>query len=155
GPSRRRIQGWEASQGRRPTADKAARADRSVLARSAINSMGPSETDRERASVMNRTTCFGLAVLVALNAFACGGGDDAGSTPGTGTGGGAPIGDGGTMMDGNSPDVMSQPPAPVSDKSPCIISADCPAGTHCDLGECLQDCNTDQPCSGAQSCSAR
>ena len=26
----------------------------------------------------------------------------------------------------------------------CVISADCPAGAHCDLGECIQDCNRGQ-----------
>jgi len=37
----------------------------------------------------------------------------------------------------------------------CVISADCPAGQHCDLGECAQDCNTKDPCTGELTCSPR
>ncbi len=45
---------------------------------------------------------------------------------------------------------------PVSDSSPlCVISADCPSGAHCDLGQCIQDCNDDNACSGSKVCSAR
>ena len=30
-----------------------------------------------------------------------------------------------------------------------------PAGEHCDLGECIQDCNTVDPCAGELVCSPR
>jgi hypothetical protein len=49
-------------------------------------------------------------------------------------------------------------PAPVpanTAKPACVISADCPAGEHCDLGECIQDCNTVDPCTGDLVCSPR
>lgn len=46
-------------------------------------------------------------------------------------------------------------PAPASAHPPCIISADCPDGQHCDLGECFQDCNTELDCSGQATCSPR
>ena len=45
----------------------------------------------------------------------------------------------------------SNPPAPYTPPpggAPrCELSADCPAGTHCDLGECIQDCSTANACS--------
>lgn len=37
----------------------------------------------------------------------------------------------------------------------CIISADCGQGAHCDLGECVQDCNELVPCAKGLVCSAR
>ncbi|MFZ5896838.1 MAG: hypothetical protein ACOY0T_37625 [Myxococcota bacterium] len=37
----------------------------------------------------------------------------------------------------------------------CIISADCPANTHCDLGECVQDCRADAECEKGLVCSPR
>jgi hypothetical protein len=37
----------------------------------------------------------------------------------------------------------------------CVISADCPADAHCDLGECVQECNATNPCSAGLTCSAR
>jgi hypothetical protein len=37
----------------------------------------------------------------------------------------------------------------------CVISADCPAGAHCDLGECIQECNDMNPCADGLTCSAR
>jgi hypothetical protein len=44
----------------------------------------------------------------------------------------------------------------ASDAHPlCVISADCPAGAHCDLGECIQDCNADSACVSGDTCSAR
>lgn len=46
-------------------------------------------------------------------------------------------------------------PGPVSATPLCVISADCPAGQHCDLGECIQDCNTQDPCTGQKTCSPR
>lgn len=47
------------------------------------------------------------------------------------------------------------PPAKRTDTSACIISADCPAGQHCDLGECIQSCNVEDPCTGELTCSPR
>ena len=35
---------------------------------------------------------------------------------------------------------VAQNPAQAADKPPCVISADCPAGAHCDLSECVQSC---------------
>jgi hypothetical protein len=40
-------------------------------------------------------------------------------------------------------------------KTGCVISADCPAGEHCDLGECVQECNVASPCSAGLVCSPR
>jgi hypothetical protein len=37
----------------------------------------------------------------------------------------------------------------------CVLSADCPSGSHCDLEECVQDCHASEPCSGGQTCSPR
>src|SRR5690348_11846909 len=54
----------------------------------------------------------------------------------------------------------SNPPAPYTPPAGgaprCELSADCPAGTHCDLGECIQDCSTANACShDDQACTAR
>jgi len=40
----------------------------------------------------------------------------------------------------------SRPPEAAEGGDPCTFSADCPSGTHCDLGQCLQVCNVDLPC---------
>ncbi len=45
--------------------------------------------------------------------------------------------------------------APLEDFAECVISADCPAGSHCDLGECVQACHDENPCEGDAVCSAR
>jgi hypothetical protein len=50
---------------------------------------------------------------------------------------------------------ITTPPPAVSEHPICIVSADCPAGTHCDLGECVQACNIARPCESNQFCSAR
>ncbi len=55
----------------------------------------------------------------------------------------------------NANSEPSDPPKPITDHPPCVLSADCPAGLHCDLGECIQDCNTQTVCSGDKSCSSR
>jgi hypothetical protein len=55
----------------------------------------------------------------------------------------------------SSDDPPSAPPKPRADHPVCVVSADCPAGTHCDLGECVQSCNTEQPCDSSMACSAR
>jgi len=47
------------------------------------------------------------------------------------------------------------PPPKITDHPACVISADCPAGQHCDLGECVQSCNQEEPCSAALSCTSR
>jgi hypothetical protein len=49
----------------------------------------------------------------------------------------------------------SGPVAPGDGSNGCIISADCPASTHCDLGECVQDCNADSKCGKGLVCSPR
>jgi hypothetical protein len=46
-------------------------------------------------------------------------------------------------------------PPPVASKPACIISADCPSGQHCDLEQCIQDCNTTDPCTGELTCTPR
>lgn len=48
-----------------------------------------------------------------------------------------------------------QTPEPSSGAPPCVISADCPAGQFCDLGECIQECNTQQVCGDGFLCSPR
>lgn len=74
--------------------------------------------------------------LVLVGASACGGG-----------GGGMPPVD---------PLPPPEPYAAPSGGAPtCELSADCPAGTHCDLGECIQTCNIVDPCSGELVCIAR
>ncbi len=79
-----------------------------------------------------------ITLFVSLNA--CGGGGDP-SAPDAG------LPDGGT--------VPSGPPAPMSEHPGCLASVDCPVGQHCDLGECVQDCNTVDACTGEKSCSPR
>jgi hypothetical protein len=54
-----------------------------------------------------------------------------------------------------NPTIPAEPPTPSKGRDACIISADCPAGTHCDLGECVQECNSKQPCNKGLSCSVR
>jgi hypothetical protein len=52
----------------------------------------------------------------------------------------------------------SDPPPPLEqggDAELCIISADCASGSHCDLGECVQNCHRDNPCEEGLICSAR
>jgi len=49
----------------------------------------------------------------------------------------------------------TEPPDPASGGNVCIISADCPSGTHCDLGECVQSCSSADACDGKLVCSAR
>jgi hypothetical protein len=64
--------------------------------------------------------------------------------------GGAPSDDTGVAGEAGSDST------PVADTSPlCVISADCPSGLHCDLGECVQECNDEHACAKGKSCSAR
>src|SRR5512133_1865137 len=51
--------------------------------------------------------------------------------------------------------AISAPAARVNGTSRCIVSADCPSGTHCDLGECVQLCNSALPCDANLACSKR
>lgn len=44
-------------------------------------------------------------------------------------------------------DALAPAPAPLT--TPCLLSADCPPGLHCDLGECVQSCDTDASCDDA------
>src|SRR5207237_4102686 len=45
--------------------------------------------------------------------------------------------------------------APSGGGARCGRSADCPAGTYCDLAECVQACSAVTPCAGGLACSAR
>ncbi|HEX8793196.1 MAG TPA: hypothetical protein VF765_19770, partial [Polyangiaceae bacterium] len=51
--------------------------------------------------------------------------------------------------------ASTPPPGPDSAHPACVISADCPAGEHCDLEECIQDCSTANPCTAPLTCSPR
>lgn len=59
----------------------------------------------------------------------------------------------------NGPGGDGHPPAPyvgsLEDAPECELSADCPSGTYCDLGQCFQQCNTVDPCTGALVCIPR
>ena len=95
---------------------------------------------------MHRHRMARIADLVLLVA-ATGCSASAGS-PGTATSGALPTGAGGSTKPG-------APPAPASTNPACVISADCPAGQHCDLEQCVQDCSTATACAGDQTCSPR
>ena len=61
-------------------------------------------------------------------------------------------------VDGSRPSGPPAPYTPPAGGAPqCEFAADCPDGTYCDLGECIQSCNTVDPCAaGASStCLAR
>ncbi len=88
------------------------------------------------------------------------GGESGAESANAGAGGAATevpsAGDGGTSLGGNATNsTPNSPPKPASTTAACIISADCPEGTHCDLGECIQDCNSKVKCKKGFSCSAR
>lgn len=73
-----------------------------------------------------------------------------------GEGGAAPHDD--TSGDGvraGAPGNATAIPEANAERVPCIISADCPAGGHCQLGECSQDCNTELACERGLACSLR
>jgi hypothetical protein len=97
------------------------------------------------------------AIAGATAGIACGhtGGhtqaDSGLSPPGDGDGGGiAPL------QDSGSPSASaSDPPRSVSDHPSCTLSVDCPTGTHCDLGECIQSCSAGNPCKSSEICSPR
>ncbi|HQP33675.1 MAG TPA: hypothetical protein PLI95_00785 [Polyangiaceae bacterium] len=90
-----------------------------------------------RRSSLHSLVLLGLVPLITAS---CGG--DGESNPGAAGTGGA-----GASADG--------PPEPATEHPPCVLSADCPAGQHCDLGECIQDCNTNLPCAEGATCSPR
>ncbi|MBL8682390.1 MAG: hypothetical protein JNK05_24705 [Myxococcales bacterium] len=57
---------------------------------------------------------------------------------------------------GSEASVMRGPPAPATGNGQrCALSADCPSGTFCDLGECIQQCNLRDPCTGQLTCTPR
>lgn len=62
-----------------------------------------------------------------------------------------------SLTDGAGADARDAQPPPATDAAGarCVISADCPSGTHCDLGECIQDCNLVDPCTGQRTCTPR
>src|SRR6185436_15090266 len=43
----------------------------------------------------------------------------------------------------------------VPDHRACSLSADCAAGFHCDLSECVRDCGPEIACDSGKSCSPR
>jgi hypothetical protein len=92
-----------------------------------------------------RLGMVGIGALIL--GFTTGCGDDNGGAGGGAGGGGQ---DGGTeaSTDGGVP-------VPVGDNPPCVLSADCPPGMFCDLGECIQECNTDLACVDGEACSPR
>ncbi len=66
-------------------------------------------------------------------------------------------GDGGVIPDAWVQPDPPQPYVPGGDGAPrCELSADCPEGTYCDLGECFQVCNVNDLCGDtSQYCSER
>lgn len=52
-------------------------------------------------------------------------------------------------------ETTREQPAPIASNSLCVLSADCGEGLHCDLGECIQSCNSENPCDAGKTCSAR
>jgi hypothetical protein len=65
-------------------------------------------------------------------------------------------GDAGRIGDGAADGAAVSPPPPsMGMGNRCALSADCPAGTFCDLGECIQQCNTRDPCTGQFTCTPR
>jgi hypothetical protein len=87
---------------------------------------------------------FGAACLIGCGSSGSGSGGD--GTPDNSRGG---------QGSGENPSIPAEPPKPVAGRDACIISADCPSGTHCDLGECVQACNSKQACDKGLSCSVR
>ncbi len=51
--------------------------------------------------------------------------------------------------------IPSGPPAPANGHPVCVLSADCPVGQYCDLGECVQACNTEKACGAGLVCGPR
>ena len=99
-----------------------------------------------------RIRVFGLVVTSCV-AIGCGSGDKPSQTPPPDADGGAA---GATATADNAGAAGSDDGSPVVDDTPlCVISADCPSGSHCDLGQCIQDCNDENACGKGKTCSAR
>jgi hypothetical protein len=101
----------------------------------------------------NYLSCW---LCCALWLAGCGNGEHASTpnSPDAGAGGDA----GAVSESGAGPDAGAAgfaTTSPRSDDAGCIISADCAEGAHCDLGECVQDCNELVPCAKGLVCSAR
>ncbi|MDX2087900.1 MAG: hypothetical protein SFX73_08625 [Kofleriaceae bacterium] len=67
-------------------------------------------------------------------------------------------GDAGAGGDGAVALGPPRPYVPPAEGAPeCELSADCPEGTYCDLGECIQECHVADPCTetGASTCLPR
>ncbi len=86
-----------------------------------------------------RRYAFALSLISLLAAAGCGNAGTDPPAPGDDTDAGVPSG----------------PPAPKSDHPVCVLSADCPVGQYCDLGECVQACNTEKPCGEGLTCGPR
>lgn len=71
----------------------------------------------------------------------------------------AACGDPGANPDGGASDGSIGPPdpwvPPAEGALECELAADCPDGTFCDLGECIQECNVVDPCTGELTCIPR
>jgi hypothetical protein len=60
------------------------------------------------------------------------------------------------VSDGSAGAHTSGPAEPFDGElAGCELSADCPMGTYCDLGECYQQCSTKQPCAAGFQCNSR
>lgn len=55
----------------------------------------------------------------------------------------------------SDPPAAAAPATSEPGASLCVFSADCPSGTHCDLGECLADCAAASHCTAPFVCSPR
>ncbi len=84
-------------------------------------------------------SCLAVAMLAA-----CGSSDSSPSGDAAGSGGA-----------GGQAGAPSGPPGPADGKPACLLSADCPAGSHCDLGQCVQACSAEQVCQAGAICSPR
>ncbi len=107
----------------------------------------------EKREISMKHSCgFGLSIFLGIAGISvgCGGGPGQHGSNSSGADAGDLSG-----KDGGTSAAAGQPPKPISDRSPCILSADCSAGLHCDLGECIQDCNSASACSGDKTCSSR
>lgn len=107
---------------------------------------------------------MGFAIVLATAFWGCGGSQTSGDDESEKTG--RKESDSGDGMGGAGPDSedwrdgqeMQGPPPPFElgeGATLCILSADCPYGAHCDLGECVQDCNIERHCEDDLYCSSR
>jgi hypothetical protein len=93
-----------------------------------------------------------IVALSYLGVMGCGHGHGTSAAAGSGNSGAA---SGGGQGPGGTSSIPAEPPKPDESTDACIISADCPAGTHCDLGECAQECSSKHPCAKGLACSVR